>query len=112
MTATVREMGPDLLAADLLGDAWSWMILRDAIFDGVTRFDEFHQRLGIARKVLSKRLEKLTVSGLFLRRHVRQDSGHLEYLLTEMGRDFHPCPLTPQHSGDPCSTHRLNTTRP
>jgi DNA-binding HxlR family transcriptional regulator len=111
MTATVREMGPDLLAADLLGDAWSWMILRDAIFDGVTRFEEFHQRLGIARKVLSKRLENLTMRGLFLRRHVRQDGGHLEYVLTEMGRDFHPCLLTAQSWGDRWCSDRGNTTR-
>ncbi|MET0831121.1 MAG: helix-turn-helix domain-containing protein [Acidimicrobiia bacterium] len=48
---------------DVFGDRWSLMILRDA-FLGVRRFDEFHRDLGIARNVLSDRLDLLVAEGI------------------------------------------------
>src|SRR5882757_5178840 len=67
-----------------IGDAWSWLVLREAIFDGVDRFDDFRERLGIARSTLAGRLEHLCAGGV-LRRDERT------YVLTERGADFFGC---------------------
>jgi DNA-binding HxlR family transcriptional regulator len=91
---------PMYQAADLLGDAWSWLILREAIFDNVTRFTDFQLRLGISRRVLSNRLDALTKGGLFERRGAREEGGHLLYLLTPMGRDFLSCLMSAMHWGE------------
>ena len=42
----------------MIGEWWTLLILRDA-FLGVTRFDDFAKRLGIARNVLTARLDTL-----------------------------------------------------
>ena len=68
-------------AIEATGDAWSWMVLSEAIVDGVSRFDGFQSRLGIARSTLSARLTHLCANGL-VERHGQ------EYRLTEMGDDF------------------------
>jgi DNA-binding HxlR family transcriptional regulator len=91
---------PIYQAADLLGDAWSWMILREAILDNVTRFTDFQLRLGISRRVLSSRLDTLTEGGLFERRSTREEGRHLQYVLTPMGRDFLSCLMTAMHWGE------------
>lgn len=80
-------------AVGAIGDAWSWMVLREVLFEGVTRFDEFQSRLGIARSTLAARLDQLVVSQV-LDRH----GGH--YLPTERGDDFIGCLLTAMHWGD------------
>ena len=43
---------------EVIGEWWTLLILRDA-FLGVTRFDDFAKRLGIARNVLTARLDTL-----------------------------------------------------
>ena len=71
---------------DFLGDRWSLLILRSALF-GVRRFEDFHDELGIPRTVLAARLKRLVASGL-LARHEYKSPGSRprhEYLLTEMG---------------------------
>ena len=70
-----------------VGEWWTLLVIRDA-FLGVTRFDEFRSRLGIAPNVLSDRLETLVSTGVLRRdlystRPVRHD-----YRLTEKGRDL------------------------
>ena len=42
----------------LIGDRWTVQILMGA-FTGITRFDDFHTRLGIPRRTLSDRLKAL-----------------------------------------------------
>ena len=42
-------------AADVLGDRWTLLILRNATV-GITRFEEFKSDLGIADNILSTRL--------------------------------------------------------
>jgi DNA-binding HxlR family transcriptional regulator len=71
-------------AVETIGDAWSWMVLSEAIIDGISRFDEFQRRLGIARSTLSARLSRLCANGL-MERHEQ------EYRLTQMGDDFVAC---------------------
>src|SRR5579864_4228664 len=43
---------------EVVGEWWSMLILRD-VFLGVTRFDDFQQRLGISRNILNQRLNHL-----------------------------------------------------
>ena len=74
-------------AVETIGDAWSWMVLSEAIIDGICRFDGFQRRLGIARSTLSARLSRLCANGL-MERHEQ------EYRLTEMGDDFLACVMT------------------
>lgn len=74
-------------AVETIGDAWSWMVLSEAIVNGISRFDGFQRRLGIARSTLSRRLSHLCANGL-MERHEQ------EYRLTEMGDDFLACIMT------------------
>lgn len=65
---------------ELVGERWSLLIVRDALFGGVTRFGDFQHNLGIASNVLSSRLESFVDSGVMAR------EGAAEYVLTEKGR--------------------------
>eukprot|EP01038_Epipyxis_sp_PR26KG_P002819 gene2819-4000_t len=46
-------------ALDQVGEWWSLLIVRECVL-GTTRFDEFQERLGIARNILTSRLTRLT----------------------------------------------------
>ena len=48
---------------DILGDRWSLLIVRDA-FDGMKRFGEFQQSLGVAKNILADRLKNLVNEGV------------------------------------------------
>ena len=53
-------------ALELVGERWTLLIVRDA-FLGLHRFDEFQESLGIARNVLTDRLNRLVEEGIFER---------------------------------------------
>jgi DNA-binding HxlR family transcriptional regulator len=72
---------------DQVGEWWSILILRDAFY-GVTRFDEFRERLGIAPNMLTRRLKKLVEVGMLERRRYSQHPPRYDYVLTDRGRDF------------------------
>jgi DNA-binding HxlR family transcriptional regulator len=80
---------PIARALDVLGDAWSMLILRDAAV-GLTRFDEFRKSLGIAPTMLTKRLAALTEEQLLEKRPYSERPPREEYLLTEAGRAYLP----------------------
>jgi DNA-binding HxlR family transcriptional regulator len=73
----------------LIGDRWSLMILRSALY-GVRRFDDFQSELEIPRTVLSSRLAHLVESGIMERRDYREDGQRtrVEYPLTQMGKSL------------------------
>src|SRR5438445_13503617 len=72
---------------EVVGEWWSLLIVRDA-FLGVTRFDAFQARLGIARNILTQRLNRL-VDERVLRRVAYEDHPpRSEYRLTPKGRDL------------------------
>lgn len=71
-----------------VGEWWSILILRDA-FAGLTRFDDFQKRLGIAPNMLTRRLASLVEGGLLERRSYSEHPPRDEYVLTARGRDFH-----------------------
>ncbi|MFE0820678.1 winged helix-turn-helix transcriptional regulator [Streptomyces sp. NPDC058847] len=73
---------------EVLGDAWTVLIIREALVAGSTRFQEFRDALGIAPNILSNRLEPLVEKGIFERRVYREsgERSRHEYVLTEEGR--------------------------
>ncbi len=83
---------------DVIGERWALLILRDAFF-GSKRFGQFQESLGIARNVLTVRLNQLVDEGIFERR-VAPEGSHPEYHLTEKGLDLQPVLLAMTHWGD------------
>jgi DNA-binding HxlR family transcriptional regulator len=71
----------------LFGDRWSVLILRDA-FLGVRRFEEFRRDLGIARNILTDRLDRLVAGGIMERRRYEEHPPRDEYVLTDKGKDL------------------------
>jgi len=84
---------------NLIGEWWTILILREAFF-GSRRFDEFQQQLGIARNILTARLNKLCESGILQRVPVKEGARRHEYRLTTMGRDLLPILIVLTHWGD------------
>lgn len=75
--------------AHILGDRWTVLVIRD-LFNGVRRFDALQEHLGIARDVLTKRLQLLVDEGIVDKRPVKIEGERArhEYVLTEAGRDL------------------------
>ncbi|NNC11510.1 helix-turn-helix transcriptional regulator [Planctomonas sp. JC2975] len=65
---------------ELVGERWSLLIIRDALFAGVTRFGDFQHNLGIATNVLASRLDAFVAAGIM------QRDAASDYVLTEKGR--------------------------
>ena len=83
----------------VVGDRWTLLILRDA-FMRVRRFDDFQQRLGIARRVLTERLSGLVDDGIFEKVAYQHRPTRYEYRLTKKGLDLYPVILALVHWGD------------
>lgn len=77
-------------ALELIGERWSILILRDAIFRGFTRFSEFQHALQVAPNILAKRLENFVASGLMEAPQHGQHSENREYRLTDKGQELKP----------------------
>ncbi len=84
---------------EIVGEWWTLLILRDA-FLGVTRFEHFQHRLGIARNMLTARLETLVDAGVMERQVYDEARGRADYVLTPMGRDLWPVLVTLRQWGD------------
>jgi DNA-binding HxlR family transcriptional regulator len=90
---------PVARSLERVGEWWSILILRDA-FNGLTRFDEFEESLGIAPTVLTRRLKALVTAGLLEKRRYSTRPPRHEYVLTKKGNDFRPVLLTLQVWGN------------
>ncbi|MEU0511656.1 helix-turn-helix domain-containing protein [Amycolatopsis sp. NPDC006125] len=89
---------PVARAADVVGDRWSLLIIRDAM-DGARSFTDFQQRTGIARNILTDRLRKLAAHGLITQ--VEAPSGKRKvYALTPAGKDLFPVIVTLRQWGE------------
>lgn len=77
---------------DIVGDPWTLLIVRDALV-GVTRFEDFHRRLGTPRATLTNRLGTLVEAGV-----LAKNDG--EYRLTPKGRALRPVIVTLMQWGD------------
>lgn len=74
---------------EVVGERWSLLILRDA-FLGVSRFEHFQERLGIAPNILAKRLRALTDAGILERTVYQERPTRHAYILTPPGKDLFP----------------------
>jgi len=75
-------------ALEVVGERWTLLIVRDA-FLGLRRFDEFQENLGIARNVLTDRLNRLVEEAILERVRYSERPERYEYRLTRKGRDLH-----------------------
>jgi DNA-binding HxlR family transcriptional regulator len=75
---------------EVLGDRWTLLILREALIEGSTRFQEFREALGVAPNLLTQRLAFLIEQGLLTRRTYQEAGARPrdEYVLTETGRSL------------------------
>ena len=76
-------------ALDLVGDWWTLLIIREA-FLGVRRFADFRDHLGIARNILSDRLQKLVTEEILSKVPKADVDRGFEYRLTAKGKDLWP----------------------
>jgi DNA-binding HxlR family transcriptional regulator len=74
-------------ALEVVGERWTLLIVRDA-FLGLSRFDEFQESLGIARNVLTDRLNRLVEEGILERSRYNERPPRYEYRLTDKGREL------------------------
>lgn len=86
-------------ALEIVGEWWTLLILRDS-FLGVRRFEDFVARLGIARNVLTSRLDKLVEAGILERRPYDEARARYDYVLTDKGRALWPVMTALREWGD------------
>ena len=84
---------------ELVGERWTMLVLREA-FLGRRRFEEYAERLGIARNVLSARLAHLVDEGVLEKVRYQDRPERFEYRLTAKGRDLWPVLSALRHYGD------------
>ena len=76
-------------SADVLGDGWNLLVIRQACL-GIRRFADFQRTLGIGRNILAIRLSQLVAEGILVRAEYQQNPVRHEYLLTQKGREVYP----------------------
>ena len=86
-------------ALEVIGERWSLLIVR-AVMHGNRRFGEIQESLGIARNVLSARLQRLVDEEILERRAYQESPPRYEYFLTEKGLDLWPALVALQGWGD------------
>jgi DNA-binding HxlR family transcriptional regulator len=86
-------------ALEVVGERWSLLIIRDAIFAGSTRFNDF-LALGIATNILKNRLDGFVAAGIMQRRNYSRNPEHHEYLLTDKGTQLAPIIVALSEWGD------------
>jgi DNA-binding HxlR family transcriptional regulator len=73
----------------VIGERWTLLVLREA-FLGVRRFDQLQRHTGMARNILSDRLNTLVAHGILRRELYQERPQRYEYRLTEAGLDLYP----------------------
>jgi DNA-binding HxlR family transcriptional regulator len=90
MTRSYGQTCPIARTLDIVGERWTFLILRDLYF-GATKFSELQSSVrGIPARILSERLKKLEEHGLVEREVYSEHPLRAEYRLTELGRSLRP----------------------
>ncbi|WP_260482832.1 winged helix-turn-helix transcriptional regulator [Sphingomicrobium flavum] len=76
-------------AIELIGEKWAFLILRGA-FNGLQHFEQFQAGLGIARNILSDRLQKMVAGGVLERSNDPADRRKVVYSLSAKGEALLP----------------------
>ena len=84
---------------EVVGEWWTLLVLREVFF-GRRRFGEMLEDLGIARNILTDRLNKLVDEGILVRHDVTGTGGRYEYRLTEQGLELFPVLVALMQWGD------------
>jgi DNA-binding HxlR family transcriptional regulator len=74
-------------ALEVLGERWTLLIVRDALL-GLRRFEEFQRSLGVARNVLTDRLNRLVDAGVLERVPYQERPPRHEYRLSATGTEL------------------------
>jgi DNA-binding HxlR family transcriptional regulator len=74
-------------ALEIVGERWTLLIIRDVVL-GIRRFDELQESLGVARNILTDRLNRLVGEGVLERVPYSERPTRYEYRLTAKGRDL------------------------
>lgn len=83
---------PMARAADLLGDEWLMLVLRE-LFRGPAKFDELQKRTGAATNILTKRLTRMLEAGLIEKIPYQEKPPRYSYKLTRSGLGLLPVML-------------------
>jgi len=89
---------------EVIGERWSPLIVRDALFAGATRYSDFQRSLGIATNILKARLDGLVEAGIMRRHRYSEQPELYEYLLTDKGRALAPALVALSEWGDRWAT--------
>ena len=92
---------PVARSLDVLGDWWTLLIIRDA-FDGIKRFNDFQKNLGIAKNILTERLNNLLEKDIFDIGPASDGSAYLEYTLTPKGKKLFLVIVSLRQWGEDC----------
>jgi DNA-binding HxlR family transcriptional regulator len=84
---------------ELVGERWSLLVVRE-IFHGRRKFSEMQRSLGVARNVLTARLQRMVDEGILERRPYSEKPERYEYFLTEKGLDLWPVMIALMQWGD------------
>jgi DNA-binding HxlR family transcriptional regulator len=76
-------------ALEIVGERWTLLIIRD-LLTGPHRFAELQRKLGIAKNVLTVRLQKLVEQGVVEKSCRSGERDRNEYRLTRKGKDLFP----------------------
>ena len=86
-----RSRCPISIALELLGDAWSLLIVRDLMFKDRRTYNDFLTGgEGIASNILADRLRKLETAGVIEKRLDPGDGRRFVYRLSPKGMDLGP----------------------
>src|SRR4029078_1935986 len=80
---------PIARSLDAIGDWWSMLIIREALF-GTRRFGEFQKALGLAKNILTVRLRGLVAQGILAMAPASDGSAYQECLPATNGRGVFP----------------------
>jgi DNA-binding HxlR family transcriptional regulator len=86
-------------ALDEVGEWWTLLIVRECT-QGSTRFDEFQSALGIARNILTARLERMVKLGILERFALPERANTFGYRLTKKGTELYPVLVALMQWGD------------
>lgn len=84
---------------ETIGERWTILVIRE-VFNGNRRFSEMQRSLGVARNVLTARLQRLIDEGILERRPYSERPERYEYFLTQKGLDLWPVMISLMHWGD------------
>jgi DNA-binding HxlR family transcriptional regulator len=78
-------------ALEVIGDKWTLLIVRDALFKGFTSFTQFRNSTEkIASNILTDRLEKLVSNGILTKENNLTNQLKYDYKLTDIGLSLKP----------------------